>query len=208
MRSAALDEIRRTADLLKIVEQDVPALAGRFNGRYTPEVPCPRCGGTTRFSVSVDGNGVMRVFCRHCAIKGLDAVDYIMWREDGITGFKEAVKWWQDGSKLTRNTFSGKSLEPPKPLDMTITDTHHAALGPHNAYYRSRGISDELIEKHKLGWNAQVEPLRHPLHRRREPVGHPVPDQARAGEGAEGGREEVLQVPQRERRPQQAAVQR
>ena len=153
MRSAALDEIRRTADLLKIVEQDVPALAGRFNGRYTPEVPCPKCGGNTRFCVRLGEDGVMWVFCRRCAQKGLDAVDYIMWR-DGITGFKEAVKWWQDGSKLTRNTFPGKSFGPPNPLDMTIADTHHATLAGHRGYFRSRGISDELIARHKLGWNA------------------------------------------------------
>jgi len=146
-------EIVQEANLLALVEHDVPVLRGTFNGRYTWEVPCPKCGGVTRFRYrAAKGEYPEMVFCSHCAPKGLHAISYAMWLYD--MDFPEACSWVSNKPKVDTRYSAPVSL--PKPISPAIALQYYRQLGNRRAYYRSRGISDEMIDRHKLGWNPYI----------------------------------------------------
>ena len=157
-------------DLLSVVERDVPALAGTFNGRYTAEGPCPKCGGKTRFRLRLCTDGQYRAFCSHCAQKGLDAIGYIQWR-DGVD-FKTAKAFWEQGGAIlsTRPVQDNWLLDshpqsakaPPEAWQKrarAFVEVCAEALWKEEgaqalAYLRDRGLADETIRRYKLGYNA------------------------------------------------------
>lgn len=144
-------DIVATANLLDVVEKDVPALAGTWNGHSTKEVACPVCGGKTRFHVFKGRDGIVRASCSHCNSK-MNAIDYIKWR-DGVS-FVEAINWWAL-NKPTGGFGPAKPAEPPKPLPQEAIDLamrYHNDINPHRGYFKHRGISDALIDIAKLGW--------------------------------------------------------
>jgi len=153
MRNAAYDTILRGANLLALVERDAPVLQGKFACERSPEVPCPKCGGETRFRLRLCRDGIMRAFCSHCAPRGLDAFGYLMWR-DGLD-LKSAIAWWAGDSTLGAADFVRAKPEPAVPLDPAIAEAMHNGLGERAAYFRDRGIPDHLIRKHRLGWHAK-----------------------------------------------------
>src|ERR1700674_2193411 len=89
---AQIKDLLAHVDLWPVVAHDIPALGGTFNGRYSREVACPKCGGKTRLRFRLCEDGLQRIYCSHCAEQGLNALDYIMWR-DGVD-FKTALRWW------------------------------------------------------------------------------------------------------------------
>ncbi len=165
MASNLKDEIA-AYDLLPIVERDAPQIVGSFNGRYTREVACPKCGGRTRFRVRLCDDGIQRAYCSHCAPKGLDAIAYIQWR-DGVD-FKQARAFW---SNTAGQIAPAREFRPqPARYDHAPTATWQAKARafvsactaqlwtPAGAkaldYLRGRGLSDDTIRRFKLGFNA------------------------------------------------------
>jgi hypothetical protein len=145
-------DVNLKANLLAVVELDVPQIAGKFHNGLSPEVPCPKCGGKSRFRIRMCGDGVYRVFCSHCGPeKGLPAIQYLMWR-DNIT-FAQAATSWETSLPL-RGKLEGTALRDlMNPLSPEIAMRYYRALTDDGRkYFRSRGISDEIIDRHKLGW--------------------------------------------------------
>lgn len=155
-------------DLLKQVEADIPDLAGTFNGRYTREVACPKCGGTTRLRLRVGLDGVQRVFCNNCEPRGMDAIAYIQWR-DGID-FKAAKSFWVDRAGVY--TASAPMVKPAPKVEQAPNATWQAKArafvdscaaylwsGTPDAqralaYLRAeRMLTDETIKRAGLGYN-------------------------------------------------------
>ena len=146
-------EICKQVNLLKLVEIEVPEVKGTFNGRFTREVACPKCGGHTRFRYRCDLNDHSeRVFCSHCAPGGLNAIKYAMWMHD--YGYKDAVKWLLGvGQKVGP---ANKYVPPPLvPLDPQIAIRCHEAPGIWREYFYSRGINDEWIDRAMLGYSLE-----------------------------------------------------
>lgn len=164
-----IHDLAGSVDLLAVVEKDVPALAGTFNGRYTIETACPWCRGDTRFRYRLCDDGIGRVFCSHCAPRGLNAVDYIM-RRDGVT-LAEACQFW------TAPTYSA-----PAAAETVRTTTRPAAVGeiapgatwqdharafaaachewlftaagaPARQYLHGRGLTDDTLRRFMVGAN-------------------------------------------------------
>ena len=161
--------ITRDADLLSLVEKDAPLLAGTFNGRYTIEVPCPKCGGRTRFRVRLRPDGVMRAYCSHCAEKGLNAIDYLEWR-DGLSR-RDAAQWWQTGGKLQARLVRPRP-EPIQPIDMAIAERNHQEM-PASArdYLRRRGMTDPWIDHFRIGYHCGYRRYSFPFITARGAVG-------------------------------------
>ncbi len=78
--------LARQVDLLHLVEPDTTLIriANTHGGEYAG--PCPFCGGTDRFHV-VPTTG--KWYCRQCAPRGGDAIDYLQRREQ--VAFQAAV---------------------------------------------------------------------------------------------------------------------
>lgn len=165
MASKLKDEIAGY-DLLPIVERDAPQIEGSFNGRYTREVACPKCGGKTRFRLRLCDDGIQRAYCSHCAPSGMDAIAYIQWR-DGVD-FKQARAFW--GNKGATNWTPARAFKPaPARTDRAPNETWQAkarafvdacaaelwtpAGAPALDYLRRRGLSDDTIRRRKLGYN-------------------------------------------------------
>lgn len=155
-------------NLLQQVEKDVPALAGTFNGRYSAEVACPKCGGATRFRFRLGQDGTQRVYCSHCAPKGLDAIAYIQWR-DG-SNFVEAKRFWTENGTGVPPAWTATAPAPkPEQAPSTIwqskartfVDSCAAYLWSDApdarqalAYLRAgRLLTDDTIKRAKLGYN-------------------------------------------------------
>lgn len=166
--SSNWQEIVQAANLLALVEHDVPVLRGTFNGRYTREVPCPKCGGVTRFRYrAADSEHPEMVFCSHCAPKGLHVINYAMWLYD--MDFPSACSWLSNKPKV--NTINIVPVTPPKPINPAIALRYYQLLDTHRVYYRSRGISDEMIERHELGWNPHLQRYSIPCWKRSPQTG-------------------------------------
>lgn len=165
MASNLKDEIAGY-DLLPIVERDAPMIVGSFNGRYTREVACPKCGGKTRFRLRLCDDGIQRVYCSHCAPSGMDAIAYIQWR-DGVD-FKQARAFW--GNKGATNWTPAREFRPAlartdrapnetwQAKARAFVDACEAKLwtptgAPALEYLRRRGLSDDTIRRRKLGYN-------------------------------------------------------
>ncbi len=153
-------------DLLPIVERDAPQIVGSFNGRFTREVPCPKCGGRTRFRLRLCDDGIQRAYCSHCAEKGLDAIAYIQWR-DGVD-FKTARAFWTNtgaSSIVPAREFKPQTLQRESPPNATWQAKARAfaqgcaatlwmpAGAAALAYLRSRDLSDDTIKRQSLGYN-------------------------------------------------------
>ena len=146
-------DVCKQVNLLKLVEIEVPEVKGTFNGRFTQEVACPKCGGHTRFRYRCDlRDHTERVFCSHCAPDGLNAIKYAMWMHD--YDFENAVKWLVGvGQKVGP---ANKYVPPPLvPLDPQIAIRCHEAPGTWREYFYSRGINDEWIDRAMLGYNLE-----------------------------------------------------
>lgn len=156
-------------NLLQQVEKDVPDLAGTFNGRYTKEVACPRCKGSTRLRFRVGKDGVQRVYCSHCAPKGLDAMAYIQWRDD--SDFNAARRFWAESDTHRPANWTATATAAP-PAEMAPaekwqakarvfvdscaaylwSDAHDAQQAL--AYLRAeRMLTDDTIKHAGLGYN-------------------------------------------------------
>jgi len=157
-------------NLLVQVERDIPDLAGTFNGRYTTEVACPKCGGTTRLRFRACEDGVQRVYCSHCAPKGLDAIAYIQWR-DG-SDFKAAKAFWSEQSTThAPAAWTGSTASTPKVEQAPgekwqqrarqfvdgcaayLWSGEPDALAALNYLRNERMLTDDTIKRAKLGYN-------------------------------------------------------
>jgi hypothetical protein len=155
-------------NLLQQVEKDVPALAGTFNGRYSAEVACPKCGGATRLRFRLGQDGMQRVYCSHCAPKGLDAIAYIQWR-DG-SDFKEARRFWaESGTSLPAEWTATAPAPKPEQAPGAIWQSKARAFIDSCAAYlwsdapdarqalaylrAGRLLTDDTIRRARLGYN-------------------------------------------------------
>ena len=144
-------QIEKTANLLAIVEQDAPKLQGTFNGVRTKEVPCPKCGGVTRFRVRMRGDGIIRAYCSHCAEKGLNAIDYLVWR-DGLSRL-DAARWWSSQTNTLPELVT-PIPQPLEPLDMALAVRHHNNMTTASRdYLYRRGMLDAMINHFKVGYH-------------------------------------------------------
>jgi|YNPMSStandDraft_2_1061718.scaffolds.fasta_scaffold09931_3 putative DNA primase/helicase len=115
MNNLDADYIRRTFDLLSLVERDTQL---KRIGAIWFSGPCPFCGGTDRFTLKRTADG-WRWLCRHCTDdKYQDAIDYVM-RRDGVD-FKEAVERLGGGKPSPLRIEPQRPTEPePKPQEQT-----------------------------------------------------------------------------------------
>lgn len=140
-------------DFKSLLEREVPALRGRIGERYSREVACPFCGGTTRFRyrAASERYQVERVFCSHCAPRGLTAVQFVMRRYDLRYG--EAVVWLTNQS-MRLEPLRVVPCPPDWPLPMRVALAHHHRKpDTWRNYFRSRGITDDLIDRYRLGYS-------------------------------------------------------
>jgi hypothetical protein len=107
------------------------------------------------------------VFCSHCAPRGLHVISYTMWLYD--MDFPSACSWLSNQPKL--NPHSIVRVIPPRPINPAIALQYYRLLGCQRAYYRSRGISDEMIDQHKLGWNPRLRRYAIPCWKRNPQTG-------------------------------------
>ncbi len=143
-------------DFQKLLEAEVPQLRGKFGPRYSQEVACPFCGGTTRFRyrAASERYEIGRVFCSHCAPNGLTAVQFVM-RQHNM-GFAEAIAWLAN-RPVTQNAASRiVPREPDRPLVFKLAERMNVYRPDRwRAYFHGRGIIDELINTYLLGYNGE-----------------------------------------------------
>lgn len=154
----------RNADVLALAEKRVQLRRESAN-EYAG--PCPKCGGSDRLHVKVDG-----FFCRQCHPKWGDAIEYVRWL-DGFD-FVRAVEHLTGYRKETGRTMTQPNAPvaqrqpaPAKPEAQTqpwiakanvlvnnahklLFDDNAAALG--QAYLIRRGIEPHTWMQYKLGY--------------------------------------------------------
>lgn len=148
-------------ELLAVAAADVPlrkASAREHAG------PCPLCGGTDRFRVSLDR---ARWFCRQCLPKGGDLVEYLR-RVRGLS-FREAAA--AAGRRLDDPL--PRYIPPPKPTPREPSAAWQEAAArvvrraaatlwdpergrPGQAYLRRRGLTEETARAFGLGFVPQT----------------------------------------------------
>lgn len=160
-----IDTIKKTTDLLALVERDTHLKkigAGWYAG------PCPFCGGRDRFTLKKTADG-WRWLCRHCTDgKYQDAIDFIQ-RRDGVD-FKTAVERLGGGkpSPLRIDDLPPLVQKPkPEPQEQDpqtverLTKTAYEAsrridgnsplAAQVRAYLHSRGFIEPTIQRALLG---------------------------------------------------------
>jgi CRP-like cAMP-binding protein len=113
---------------------------------------------TASLSFSLKG-GIWLYNCFACGAQG-DVIDWI--KQTRNVDFKEAldIATKMAGIQEAPRIRPKNNATPPKPsmppLNPSFADEYHAKLTPERrAYYHGRGISDEFIDKFKLGWNGR-----------------------------------------------------
>lgn len=114
-----------------------PNLHLRNRNRLFPEYSsaCPYEGGTDRIWIlpngKPDGDGRGFIWCRACGMS------------------------LQIG--CSQKPAGRRQLVQPTPrlLNPAIALRYHDQLGVHRRYFHARGISDEMIDRHKLGWKTE-----------------------------------------------------
>lgn len=155
-----VDDIRRSTDLVAIVQSDLAATGKRLHGRgsqYTG--PCPLHNGSdNNFSVFYT-KGQWFWHCHSRCGTGGDLFNYIMAR-DGLS-FPDTLK-----SLSTGPTFRQVVTPPPPPREAPaaplrgwqFVEAYHRALlsaGGHTEAYQwwvERGLNDATIERFKVGY--------------------------------------------------------
>ena len=155
-------EINATADLVSVVEKHVPVLLGKFNGRLSPEVPCPKCGGKTRFRLRLWKNGHLMAFCSHCAPRGLSAIDYIKWYYDFTPVM--AAKWWMENTTVRVAPRQAIEPVPIEPLNLALALRWHNDMDVRaREYLYRRGMTDRWIDYFKVGYHTGYRRYSFPL---------------------------------------------
>ena len=154
--------INETADMVSVVGKHIPAVAGKWNGRMTPEVPCPKCGGKTRFRLRRCRNGLLMAFCSHCAENGLTAIKYIEWYYGYST--ETAIDWWRNND--TVRVIPSEAIKPVdnQPLNLAIALRCHNGMDPRaREYMYRRGMTDKYIDHFKVGYHRGYRRYSFPL---------------------------------------------
>lgn len=162
--------MQNTLDLLTLKNIVAKKVAGTKGGEY--HSPCPGCGGDDRFHVWPQQNsGQGSYWCRGCGRAG-DNIQFLI-DFDGLT-YPEACKRL-DITPRTSEPYQTPKLPPsskktnwaptpskPPPSDLwkekaqKLVDWSHEELFKNSTqlrYLKSRGLSKEIIEKYRLGWN-------------------------------------------------------
>ncbi len=162
-------------NLSALIEADGVTLRDRPDGeRYGP---CPKCGGRDRFHVRWYA-GREWFFCRQCHPQRGDAIEYLRWAH-GMT-YREACAVLGQPSdrpagRATRQPMTVRGVVIPNCLDeappaewqaamSALVERCAASIPPAVMRYlrEERGLSDETIRAHKLGYN----PTAHKVARR------------------------------------------
>ena len=156
------EQINQTADMLAVVAKHVPETRGHWNGYMTNEVPCPKCGGKTRFRLRLGHNGLMMAFCSHCAEAGLTPIRYIAWYYD--FDLKTAADWWRDQHQVTVKVAVPPKQQEHKPLELAIALRCHNRMDVRaRDYMHARGMNDHMIDHFKVGYHTGFKRYSFPL---------------------------------------------
>jgi hypothetical protein len=169
----------RQVDLLRLVEPDTTLIriANTHGGEYAG--PCPFCGGTDRLHV-VPATG--KWYCRQCAPRGGDAIDYVQRREQ--VAFQAAVEFLVNHTACIPDV-QMRVRPSPRPVtaphwtqpawrsaaqalvqeaeNCLADDTYGAAA---RAYLSDRGLRPETWQAWRLGF----QHARHPSRREALPA--------------------------------------
>lgn len=159
--SADIPTLLAAIDLAELAERDGVVLRGGAERSGA----CPLCGGRDRFHVKThDGRGYF--FCRKCHPDRGDAIEYMRWAHGMSTG--DAIR-----------ALGGDTTHPAQPVRRVATARQLDEFPPcerwqHRAqafvggcaaylwtpggaralaYLRSRGLADDAIRRHALGYN-------------------------------------------------------
>ncbi len=152
----------RQVSLLHLVEPDTALvrIAGTHGGEYAG--PCPFCGGADRFHVTPAAG---KWYCRHCAPRGGDAVDYVM-RGRNLT-FQEAINYLTGQPHLPARPAAPAYARPSAEPAWTLPAWQHAAQlldaqarwalaapegEPARAYLAGRGLEPLAWQAWRLGF--------------------------------------------------------
>jgi hypothetical protein len=155
----------RTISLAALIERDGVILHGQSE-RYGP---CPKCGGDDRFHLRSYA-GREYFFCRQCHDKRGDAIEYLRWLHGmtfaqacdalGLRRERPALPASRPTPKTARGIVIPSCLdEPPAPewqdaMRAFVADCAAYLPGPVRDYLHGRGLTDEAIARHRIGYNA------------------------------------------------------
>lgn len=155
-------EAARQVSLLHLVEPDTTLvrIAGTHGGEYAG--PCPFCGGADRFHVTPAAG---KWYCRQCAARGGDAIDYVM-RRRNLT-FQEAITYLTGQPSLPAQPVAPAYARPSAEPSWTLPAWQHAAQlldeqarwalaapegAPARAYLAGRGLEPLAWQAWRLGF--------------------------------------------------------
>lgn len=165
----------RQVDLLRLIEPDtqLARIANTRGGEYAG--PCPFCGGVDRFHIAP---ALGRWYCRQCAPRGGDAIDYV--RRRHRASFTEAValltgqRWQAQRTARPPVTRSPTAVTWPlavwqREAERLIAEGQHrladasaGAAGRH--YLATRGIAPPTWQAWQLGFSFAWQPIQKGLH--------------------------------------------
>lgn len=165
----------RQVDLLRLIEPDtqLTRIANTRGGEYAG--PCPFCGGVDRFHIAP---ALGRWYCRQCAPRGGDAIDYV--RRRHRASFTEAValltgQHWQ-AQRTARPPVTRSPTAVTWPLavwqreaERLIAEGQHrladaSAGAAGRRYLATRGIAPPTWQAWQLGFSFAWQPIQKGLH--------------------------------------------
>lgn len=155
-------EAARQVSVLHLVEPDTTLvrIAGTGGGEYAG--PCPFCGGADRFHVTPAAG---KWFCRQCAPRGGDAIDYVMRRQN--IAFQEAITYLTGQTSLPARPAAAVYAPPRAAPAWTRPAWQHAAQllaeqarwalaalegAEARAYLTGRGLAPAAWQAWRLGF--------------------------------------------------------
>ncbi len=157
--------IKQRLDLAEFIGRDTPLvrIAGTRGGEWAG--PCPFCGGEDRLHVQ-PAYGGGRWFCRQCAPRGGDAIDYLR-RRDHLT-FHEALSRlaglaphgqpaFQTGPRMPIHTPAWREPRWQRAAQAEVRQAawslnHAPAAEPGRAYLAGRGLAPTAWQAWGLGY--------------------------------------------------------
>ncbi len=156
-------EAAKRVDILALAERYTQLRRKTTDGEY--EGPCPKCGGTKRFTVHEREHWW---FCRDCHPKWSDTIEFVRWMQPGLT-FVEAVEQLTGESVPAPATKRKPAPAPQKAQQSTdwrskaekivkaAQDRLWTAEGePASAYLLRRGLEPHTWLQYGLGYCLSV----------------------------------------------------